>query len=64
MAVDDNAIYTDEDKAAYYLSDDQMTEAKARLEEIALATRPTMLPLRLTVTGMSRIILRTMRMGF
>ena len=35
MAVDDNAIYTDEDKAAYYLSDDQMTEAKARLEEIA-----------------------------
>ena len=39
MAVDDNAIYTDEDKAAYYLSDDQMTEAKARLEEIALATK-------------------------
>ncbi len=39
MAVDDNAIYTDEDKAAYYLSDDQMTEAKATLEEIALATK-------------------------
>ncbi len=39
MAVDDNAIYTDEDKAAYYLSDDQMTEAKARLEEIATAKR-------------------------
>lgn len=34
VAVDDNAIYTDDDKKAYYLSDDERTAAKTRLEEI------------------------------
>lgn len=34
IAVDDNAIYTDDDKKAYYLSDDERTAAKTRLEEI------------------------------
>lgn len=34
IAVDDNAIYTDDDKKAYYLSEDERAEAKTRLEEI------------------------------
>ena len=34
IAVDDNAIYTDDDKKAYYLSEDKRTAAKKRLEEI------------------------------
>ena len=34
VAVDDNAIYTDDDKKAYYLSEDERTAAKTRLEEI------------------------------
>lgn len=34
IAVDDNAIYTDDDKKAYYLSEDERTAAKTRLEEI------------------------------
>jgi flagellar hook-associated protein 2 len=34
IAVDDNAIYTDDDKKAYYLSEDKRAEAKTRLEEI------------------------------
>lgn len=33
-AVDDNAIYTDDDKKAYYLSEDARAAAKTRLEEI------------------------------
>ena len=35
IAVDDNAIYTDDDKKAYYLSEDKRAEAKTRLEEIS-----------------------------
>lgn len=34
IAVDDNAIYTDDDKKAYYLSEDERAAAKTRLEEI------------------------------
>lgn len=34
IAVDDNAIYTDDDKKAYYLSEDKRAAAKTRLEEI------------------------------
>ena len=34
IAVDDNAIYPDDDKKAYYLSEDERAEAKTRLEEI------------------------------
>lgn len=34
VAVDDNAIYTDDDKKAYYLSEDERAAAKTRLEEI------------------------------
>lgn len=34
IAVDDNAIYTDDDKKAYYLSEDKRVAAKTRLEEI------------------------------
>ncbi len=34
IAVDDNVIYTDDDKKAYYLSEDKRTAAKKRLEEI------------------------------
>lgn len=34
VAVDDNAIYTDDDKKAYYLSEDKRAEAKKRLEDI------------------------------
>ena len=34
IAVDDNAIYTDDVKKAYYLSEDQRAEKKTRLEEI------------------------------
>ena len=34
IAVDDNAIYTDDDKKAYYLSEDKRAEKKKRLEEI------------------------------
>lgn len=34
IAVDDNAIYTDDVKKAYYLSEDKRAEAKTRLEEI------------------------------
>ena len=34
VAVDDNAIYPDDDKKAYYLSEDKRAEAKTRLEEI------------------------------
>lgn len=34
IAVDDNAIYTDDVKKAYYLSEDERAEAKTRLEEI------------------------------
>lgn len=34
VAVDDNAIYTDDDKKAYYLSEDKRAEAKTRLEGI------------------------------
>lgn len=34
IAVDDNAIYTDADKKAYYLSEDERAAAKTRLEEI------------------------------
>lgn len=34
IAVDDNAIYTDDVKKAYYLSEDKRAEAKKRLEEI------------------------------
>lgn len=34
VAVDDNAIYTDDVKKDYYLSEDQRAEAKTRLEEI------------------------------
>lgn len=34
VAVDDNAIYTDDDKKAYYLPEDERAEAKTRLEEI------------------------------
>ena len=34
VAVDDNAIYTDDVKKAYYLSEDERAEAKTRLEEI------------------------------
>ena len=34
IAVDDNAIYTDDVKKAYYLSEDERAEAKKRLEEI------------------------------
>ena len=34
IAVDDNAIYTDDDKKAYYLSEDERAGAKTRLEEI------------------------------
>ena len=34
IAVDDNAIYPDDDKKAYYLSEDKRAEAKTRLEEI------------------------------
>ena len=34
VAVDDNAIYTDDDKKAYYLSEKERAEAKTRLEEI------------------------------
>ena len=34
VAVDDNAIYTDADKKAYYLSEDARAAAKTRLEEI------------------------------
>lgn len=37
LAIDDNTTYTDDDKAAYYLSDDEVTAAKSRLEEIATA---------------------------
>lgn len=34
VAVDDNAIYTDDEKKAYYLSEDERAEKKKRLEEI------------------------------
>ena len=34
VAVDDNAIYPDDDKKAYYLSEDERAEKKKRLEEI------------------------------
>lgn len=34
VAVDDNAIYTDDDKKAYYLAEDKRAEAKTRLEGI------------------------------
>lgn len=34
IAVDDNAIYTDDVKKAYYLSEDERAAAKTRLEEI------------------------------
>ena len=34
VAVDDNAIYPDDDKKAYYLSEDKRAEKKKRLEEI------------------------------
>lgn len=34
IAVDDNAIYPDDDKKAYYLSEDKRAEKKKRLEEI------------------------------
>ena len=34
IAVDDNVIYTDDDKKAYYLSEDKRAEKKKRLEEI------------------------------
>ena len=34
IAVDDNAIYTDDDKKAYYLSDGERAAAKTRLEQI------------------------------
>ena len=34
IAVDDNAIYTDDVKKDYYLSEDKRAEAKTRLEEI------------------------------
>lgn len=34
ITVDDNAIYTDDDKKAYYLSEDERAAAKTRLEEI------------------------------
>lgn len=34
IAVDDNAIYKDDVKKAYYLSEDKRAEAKTRLEEI------------------------------
>ena len=34
IAVDDNVIYTDDDKKAYYLSEDKRTAAKKRLDEI------------------------------
>ena len=38
IAVDDNAVYTEEDKAAYYLDADQRTQAKERLTEIDTLT--------------------------
>ena len=34
VAVDDNVIYTDDDKKAYYLAEDKRAEAKTRLEGI------------------------------
>lgn len=38
IAVDDNAVYTEEDKAAYYLDADQRIQAKERLTEIDTLT--------------------------
>lgn len=38
IAVDDNAVYTEEDKADYYLDAEQRTQAKVRLTEIDTLT--------------------------